>query len=101
MLPPTLRANRKAALADLATLARVTLHPGLLRDSDDQNAADTFIDHIETVCRNIGIPDRLSAVGVESRHLPELVRGSRGNSMSGNPRQIADDELHAILERML
>jgi hypothetical protein len=29
------------------------------------------------------------------------VRGSRGNSMNGNPRPIADDELTSILEGML
>ena len=95
-----LRANRDAALADLAALARDTLDHRLI-GADDGSVADVLIAHLEAICRNIGIPQRLGAIGVEARHLPELVRGARGNSMSGNPRQIDDEELHAILERML
>jgi alcohol dehydrogenase class IV len=98
MLPATLRANRETALADLATLGRATIDLSLASDAD---AADAVIARIETLCRNIGIPERLSAVGVEQGQLPELVRGSRGNSMSGNPREIGDKELFEILERML
>jgi alcohol dehydrogenase class IV len=101
MLPAALRANRDAALADLAALARGTLDRRSFIAADDGSAADALIARIETICRNIGIPQRLGEIGVEPRHLPDLVRGSRGNSMSGNPRQIADEELHAILERML
>jgi alcohol dehydrogenase class IV len=101
MLPPTLKANRDAAKADFAVLARGTLDRRLISGDDDTSAADAFIGHIETLCRNIGIPQRLSEIGVEPRHLPELVRGSRGNSMSGNPRPVDDHELHAILERIL
>jgi alcohol dehydrogenase class IV len=100
MLAPTLVANRDAATADLAALARATLDRRSMGD-DDNSAADALIRRIETLCRNIAIPRRLSEIGVEPRHLPDLVRGSRGNSMSGNPRPIADEELHAILERML
>ena len=32
---------------------------------------------------------------------PEIVKSSRGSSMSGNPRQLSDDELTAILEEIL
>jgi alcohol dehydrogenase class IV len=101
MLPATLRANREAALVDLADLARGTLNRRTVSGIDDSSAADAFIAHIESICHNIGIPRTLSEIGVETRHLPDLVRGSRGNSMSGNPREIADGELTAILERML
>jgi alcohol dehydrogenase class IV len=98
MLPATLRANREAAANDLATLGRAVLHRPFAYDSA---AADGFIGRIEDICRNVGIPSRLSDVGVGRDHLPELVRGSRGNSMSGNPRQIDDEELLSILEQML
>ena len=33
--------------------------------------------------------------------IPALVRDSRGSSMSGNPRELSDDELTAILEELL
>ena len=98
MLPTTLRANRDAALSDLATLGRATLNQSF---DNDAYAADAFVTRIETLCRSIGIPERLSAIGVEQGQLTEVVRGSHGNSMSGNPREISDDELFGILERML
>jgi alcohol dehydrogenase class IV len=98
MLPPTLRSNRDAALADLATLARATLNQPFANDAE---AADALISRVEGICRNIGIPERLSAIGVEKSHLGELVRGARGNSMSGNPREIGDEELNRVLEHML
>jgi alcohol dehydrogenase class IV len=98
MLPPTLRSNRDAALADLATLARATSNQPFANDAE---AADALISRVEGICRNIGIPERLSAIGVEKSHLGELVRGARGNSMSGNPREIGDEELNRVLEHML
>jgi alcohol dehydrogenase class IV len=99
MLPVALRANRNVALDDLAHLSRA-VEIAVESDSADQ-AADEFIERIELLCQAIGIPRRLSEIGVERHVLPDLVRGSRGNSMSGNPREVSDDELHSILERML
>ena len=51
--------------------------------------------------QRIGIPRRLSQVGVRREQLPELVRDSRGSSMSGNPRDLTDEELSEILEDLL
>jgi alcohol dehydrogenase class IV len=99
MLPATLRANLHVARSDLAELGQAVHDDETFKDKEE--AADVFIERIDSICAEIGIPRRLSQIGVESRHLPELVRGSRGNSMSGNPREIDDDELHAILEGML
>jgi len=99
MLPATLRANRNVARADLADLGRTVNDDPPIRDVD--RAADDFIEQIDVICADLGIPKRLREIGVEPRHLPDLVRGSRGNSMSGNPREISDDELHSILERIL
>jgi alcohol dehydrogenase class IV len=43
----------------------------------------------------------LSQVGVTREQLPAIVASSRGSSMSGNPRQLTDDELLAVLEDVL
>ncbi|MEX2140195.1 MAG: iron-containing alcohol dehydrogenase [Pirellulales bacterium] len=99
MLPAALRANRDVARAGLADLGRTVNDDPPIQDID--KAADDFIDQIDVICSELGIPKRLSEIGVEPRHLPDLVRGSHGNSMSGNPREISDDELYSILERML
>jgi alcohol dehydrogenase class IV len=55
---------------------------------------------IDSLARDVQIPRRLSEIGVRRAQIPELVRDSRGNSMSGNPREVSDENLTAILEAM-
>ncbi|MBM4077920.1 MAG: iron-containing alcohol dehydrogenase, partial [Planctomycetes bacterium] len=55
---------------------------------------------IEGLCIDLKIPSRLRDLGVERKQIPALVSGSRGNSMSGNPRDVSDDRLAQILEQM-
>jgi alcohol dehydrogenase class IV len=49
----------------------------------------------------LGIPSRLGDLGVTAEQIPDIVRSSRGNSMDGNPRDITDEELDAILRANL
>jgi alcohol dehydrogenase class IV len=58
------------------------------------------IARIDTLLDELKIPRRLSEIGVKREQIPVLVRDSRGNSMSGNPREISDEELTRILEEM-
>ena len=104
MLPAALRVNRGVAVAELAELGRAT-EPrseigGRKSDIGDDAAADAFIARIEGICRAVGIPERLGALNVRAEQIPELVRQSRGNSMSGNPRELSDGELTEILAKM-
>jgi len=95
LLPTALRVNaevRQAELADLESL----FQPG----TRDARQAQAFVTRIETLCRAVGIPSRLRDVGVTWDQIPALVTGSRGNSMSGNPREIPDSELRALLEEL-
>jgi alcohol dehydrogenase class IV len=64
-------------------------------------SATEFLDHIERLCDRLHLPRRLSEVGVLAEQIPAIVKDSRGSSMSGNPRELADDELTAILEGLL
>jgi alcohol dehydrogenase class IV len=66
-----------------------------------ETAAEMLIERIEKLCREVGIPQRLGQIGVRPEQIPDLVRDSRGSSMSGNPRELSDDELAEILEHML
>ena len=63
--------------------------------------ADRVIWRVETLLVELQIPRRLSKLGVRREQIPAIVRDSRGNSMSANPRTLSDDELTAILEDML
>jgi alcohol dehydrogenase class IV len=71
------------------------------RLDNDAAAADAFVSCIDELARSISIPVRLRDLGVRREQIPALVAGSRGNSMGGNPREISDAELAALLESRL
>jgi len=96
LLPVALRFNREVSRTQLAELEAM-LNPASLGDSQ---AADQFIDRIEQLCREVQIPARLRDIGVRQDQLPILVPGSRGNSMSCNPRDVSDEELRNLLEQL-
>lgn len=98
MLPVALRANRAVCEQEYAELERA-IDPAA--GANVSVAADAFVVRIEQLCERVGVPRKLSALGVKREQLDELVRGSKGNSMDGNPRAIADDELRGLLEAML
>ncbi len=98
MLPVALDVNRDVCLPQLAQLARDTLG---LPPMSDAEAAEQFIARIRALCQELSIPNNLAALGVQRGQLDALVVGSRGNSMNGNPRQLTDPELHALLETLL
>jgi len=97
MLPVALKANRDVRLKELALLAHGLGHTGM----DHEDAVDALIEDIEEICITVGVPRRLSEVGVTAEQIPAIVKSSRGNSMSGNPREISDPELTEILEGIL
>jgi alcohol dehydrogenase class IV len=97
MLPAALRANRNVRETELARLAEVMSGRSFRTTAA---AADACLDFVEELCERLGIPRRLSALGVQREQLPALVRDSYGNSMSGNPRQISPAELQVVLESM-
>jgi alcohol dehydrogenase class IV len=98
MLPTALRVNKDVRRAEIARLWTLVDGQSRLAEAD---AAEQFIQHIERIARNIGIPQRLSALGVERSAIPALVKSSRGNSMDGNPRDVSDEELTTLLDEML
>ncbi len=98
MLPVALRVNRTTSEASLAELARAS---GVSLDKSDALAADALVARIDEIVARIGIPRKLSALGVRRGQLAALVRDSRGNSMDGNPRTLSDDELATVLEERL
>jgi alcohol dehydrogenase class IV len=98
MLPTALRVNKEVRRAEIARLWTLVDAQSQRAEAD---AAEQFIQHVERLARTIGIPPRLSALGVERSMIPALVKSSRGNSMDGNPREVSDDELARLLEDIL
>lgn len=99
MLPVALRVNRKARQQELARLAH-RLFPHRPSTPWDE-AAEAFVREIEALCERVGVPRRLSQLGVKPEQIPALVGSSRGSSMSGNPVDLSDEQLAAILEETL
>lgn len=99
MLPVALRVNRPACEADLARIAHLAI--GTEASNSPGGPVDALIRRIETICQRIGIPRRLSQLGVTREQIPAIVQSSRGSSMSGNPRELSDAELTDVLEGIL
>ncbi len=99
LLPVALRVNRPVRQAELARLAHLLFGKG--RSVPEEEAADVFIAEISALCDRVGVPRRLSQLGVRADQIPALVRDSRGSSMSGNPRELSDAELTEVLEGIL
>ena len=99
MLPSALRINRDVRQVELATLARHAF--GVSRSVSDGGAVDLLIEKIDVICRRVGVPPRLADLGVRHDQIPALVKSSRGQSMSGNPRDVSDAELTQLLEKLL
>ncbi len=99
MLPVALRVNREVRRNDLARLAHLLFGCGPSTPAEE--AVDVLIREIEALCARVGVPRRLSELGVRREQIPALVRDSRGSSMSGNPRQLTDDQLTSLLEETL
>ncbi len=108
MLPSALSLNREVAKADLAQLGRHCdqwLRGKPASPSSDEKCSDDlalihFQDVVQSLNQRFRIPQRLSELGVSREQLPALAKGSRGNSMDGNPCDVSDDALLAILERV-
>jgi len=64
-------------------------------------AISTAIEIVEQLLERFKIPKQLRDLGVRSEDIEPLARASHGNSLSGNPKQLDDDELKGILEAML
>jgi alcohol dehydrogenase class IV len=96
MLPVALRINSEVCADELAGLSRMLF--GLGHGTSRRDAVEVLIGKIENLCDRIGIPRRLAQLGVRREQIPALVKSSRGSSMSGNPRELTDEELTAILE---
>jgi alcohol dehydrogenase class IV len=95
MLPLAMRVNSQVCQADMARLARLVLPRGMARSP--KKLVDQWIDVIEKLCDRVRVPLRLSALGVTAEQIPAIVKSSRGSSMSGNPRDLTDQELTELL----
>ncbi len=98
LLPVAMRVNRSVRETDIARIGEV-LHGREF--SSQAAAAEAAVVKVEELCEGAAIPKRLSLIGVARAELPAIVKSSYGNSMSGNPKKVSEEELLEILEGIL
>jgi len=101
MLPIALTANLKIGHPLHMFLIQISMFLSDDRSLSPEDREMLAIDKIRQVNQRMGIPSRLGELGVTAEQIPDIVRSSRGNSMDGNPRDISDEELDAILRANL
>ncbi len=99
MLLPTLEFNRVTESERLARLAERVLDLPAAMPAEQR--VDRFLDAIADLLTALGIPRRLSELGVKAEDLPTIAAGSFGSSMSGNPRQASQNDVCSVLEAVL
>jgi len=97
LLPTALELNREVRCRELAEISELLL-PG--RESTTDAACARLIGAVQSLCHEIGIPSHLRDLGVRREQTADLVPSSHGNSLSGNPRDLSDDELRDVLEAL-
>ena len=98
MLPTAMRVNRTASEHGFAMLERA-VNPAA--STVQAAAADAFVERIERLCNESGVPRRLSELGVTAGQLDWLAEHSGGASMRGNPVTLTPAELRSVLAAML
>lgn len=64
--------------------------------------ADVLADHLTELVARLGLPTRLSEVGVPESGIPELVEGAMGDGTTLlNPREAGEEEYEALFKRAL
>lgn len=97
MLPPALRTNKDVCLDRYGKLSRLLLGDPSLSDTA---ATEKMIEKVEELCDRLGTPRTLSELGVDPQKIPEIARDSKGNSMSGNPKELSTEDVEEILQRI-
>ncbi len=95
MLPTALAINRDVRLNEFARLSEAAFERMFASAGE---AVDYLVERVSALCDRLKIGRRLRDVGVAKELIPDLAKDSRGNSMSGNPKQLNDAELIAVLE---
>lgn len=103
LLPYVMEANVSALQSrapDSPALVRYDEIASILTGDFDTEAADG-VDWVGELSEMLGVPG-LATYGVTREHFPEIIeKTQRSSSMKGNPIQLTDAELAAILEQAL
>ena len=55
---------------------------------------------LQELCDLLGVPRRLSDLGIDSSMIPDLAKDSKGTSMSGNPKELSNKDVEEVLRNI-
>ena len=90
LLPHILKYNAPVCEAQLGCLAQAV----------DLTGAPRFVAAIEKLCAELQIPASFKQDGLDSSHYDFILANCRSNSMKGNPRDMPDEAVLALLESL-
>jgi len=103
LLPHVMRFNSEqvydGASVTLSKYASIAYGLGLVEPGTDQcEAADALIEHVEQLNSCLGIPRHLGGLGLRREDFPQLVeRSMPSGSLAHNPRQVSSPDVVTIL----
>jgi alcohol dehydrogenase class IV len=98
MLPVALKFNAAERPSEMREIAEAFMGRGFSRA---ESAAAALIDAVRELNRDLGVPDRLGALGVVESAVPQLVQLSAGSSLDGNPRSVTPEELNDLYRSLI
>jgi alcohol dehydrogenase class IV len=98
MLPVTLRTNADVCAERYGKLGRSLWNFG--ESISDEKVIEKMIAEVEELCGMLGTPRTLADLGIDRTMIPVLARDSKGTSMSGNPKELTEQDVTGILESL-
>jgi alcohol dehydrogenase len=102
LLPYTMEFNFEGTTARLASIARAMDEP--VDGLSEEQAARRAIEAVRRLLRDIGIPEKLSALGVPESAVPgilEILRSRASDLTAGNTGAITDQSLIEFMNRVM
>jgi len=98
LLPYIMEYNMDAQLKKYAEIGRVLTAKSI---DDDRQAALEGIEYVKEISKKMNIPSDLKEFSIDQRDLLLLAQSSRGNSMSGNPVDMRDQDIIDLLKKLI
>jgi alcohol dehydrogenase class IV len=101
---PVLRANAEVIREDCRLLYQAAREQGVAgthRGAVQDDPVQWLIGEIDSLFSIYDLPENLKGFAVDPGQIPEIARRSSGSSMSGNPRDLPQEEREAIIAGLL
>ncbi len=101
LLAPVFKANKDACVAKLAAIAPLCGKD--MAGKSDEQKADIFVDALEELSRDLGIPAKMSELGIPAEDLDTIVDAALEvkRLLNNNPKTLTRDDIRAIYTSIL